>query len=277
MCPYTALAHSGPANRMSENLYRHVLRELARVAGTRLITPMLMNEPLLDPGLPARVRQAREILGRDVLVTLVTNALLLTESRAAELFRAGLDSMEVSVDALTEETYRSIRPGLDFATVVRNTQAAARLAGRGRLAVRLVRQCANEHEIAGFRRFWRSRGVRVRFHAMVNRAGALEGFAAMRARRRRRAGPLGGRLAGRLVPCCLAPFTRMAVLWDGRALVCCNDWRQEAVVGDLSRQKIEEVWNGEAMNHYRHVLWQWRPDRSPLCADCSLVEGVVRA
>jgi radical SAM protein with 4Fe4S-binding SPASM domain len=61
-----------------------------------------------------------------------------------------------------------------------------------------------------------------------------------------------------------------SILSDGRVVLCCNDWGPHDIAGDLSRQTLQEVWNGDKINHYRQLLWTHRIKESPVCADCSL-------
>jgi len=77
----------------------------------------------------------------------------------------------------------------------------------------------------------------------------------------------------RRIPACPLPFGSLNVLSDGRAILCCNDWGPRDTVGDLSSQTIQQVWNGEKFNHYRHLLWIRRAAESLVCAGCSLSDS----
>ncbi len=277
MCPYGASAAVGPAEAMDERLYLRILRQAGRTGATRDLVLMLQNEPLLDPALPRRVRRAREILGPRARVKTVTNGSLLTPDKAGALIEAGIDVIDVSVDAHSPETYARIRPGLDFGEVVANTQAALAGRGRTRISARFLRQRDNAAEEEAFVRYWRSRGASVRFIPLSNRAGSVPGFEDIRPPSRRPLRALARTVLGRFLPRCLFPFIAVAVLCDGRVLVCCQDWGPRDIVGDLTRQSLAEVWNGEAMNHYRHLLWSWRPEDSAVCRDCSVARSPADA
>src|SRR5262249_38797764 len=64
----------------------------------------LGGEPLMHPGIAALVGHAKSKRGGSNLVTIITNAFLLTEKRIHELNEAGLDFMQVSVDSITPTT-----------------------------------------------------------------------------------------------------------------------------------------------------------------------------
>ena len=108
---------------------------------------------------------------------------------------------------------------------------------------------------------------------MANRAGALAEFDELRLKDDQRLRSRLLRLERRLCLGCRLPFWSLAVLVDGRVIVCCHDWGHSVILGDLSRQSLGEVWNGELTNHYRHLLWNRRYDESPICRNCSIVRA----
>src|SRR5262249_36781695 len=75
------------------------------------------GEPLLHPGLAPLVLHAKSKRGGSNLVTVFTNAFLLTEGRIHDLNDAGLDFMQVSVDAIeptamSPKSLKSVLPRL---------------------------------------------------------------------------------------------------------------------------------------------------------------------
>ena len=271
MCPARDSGKSGPPNYMEERLFSRIAEEVRRAGTVLTFTPMLQNEPLLDPDLGKRVGQAREILDATSRVVIVTNGSTLTRDRIDELVNANVDELEVSVDAHSEETYRAIRHGLDFSTVIQNVHSLIRHRGKTRVAVRFLRQRANESEEKEFVRYWWSQGAEVRVMDMTNRAGALKAFHGLWP-------PKGETLRGRVMrimqrfwPCLTGPFTSLNVPWNGQVVLCCHDWGPTEIIGDLSVQSVSDVWNGDAFNHHRHLLWSRRFEESRVCRDCSLV------
>jgi radical SAM protein with 4Fe4S-binding SPASM domain len=270
MCPYSFSSHPGPANLMDEGLYTRILQDLGRSGTLRSVCLMLQNEPLLDRRLPWQVRQVKAILGEKTKAVTVTNGALLTPERIGELKESGIDYVAVSIDASREESFKTIRPGLEFSTVVENTRNLIEILGGRRVGVKFLPQRANEGEEEDFFRYWKSLGASVSLDTMTNRAGALDEFERMRISRPGITKRIGHRILNRLIPSCPLSFTSMSILWDGRVTMCCHDWEPRDAVGNLSSQTVDEVWNGEKMNHYRHLLWSGRAAESTICRDCSL-------
>lgn len=270
MCPYSSLNKRAPSRLMDDRLYLEILKQLQATGSVRNIILMLQNEPLLDTKFADRARIAREVFDGAVQIGTVTNGAPLTESTINMLVCSGIDYVSISIDAIREETFARIRQGLNFRNVVKNTLSLSKQLGTGRVSVRFLRQRDNDGEEEAFGKFWSAQGIRPVFMHLTNRAGSMQAYERMKTHRSRLWKKLIYPLLNRCVPACPFPFSRITVLSDGRVVLCCHDWEPHDTVGDLSRQTLAEVWNGEKINHYRHLLWTGRAGESLVCADCSL-------
>lgn len=72
---------------------------------------------------------------------------------------------------------------------------------------------------------------------------------------------------------CFYPFYKMLVDWNGDVLFCSNDWGREIVVGNVMKQRIDEIWLSNAMLEIRRSLACGDRSRSP-CSKCS-VDGTL--
>jgi MoaA/NifB/PqqE/SkfB family radical SAM enzyme len=276
MCPYTATGKSGPPNLMEDALYRRILEQLRQAGTVSQWIPSFQSEPLLDPDLGGRIGQAKGILGRKVRVHIFTNGALLTQERCGELLDCGADVFRISLDARTERTYRAIRKGLDFSQVVANVHALIQRRRDAQVILQFLRQHANQHEEDDFIRYWRAQGARVRVQRLSSRTGVLHSFGRLTCSEQLTLRDGIRRFIGRFYPVCLLPFARLAVLWDGRVVLCCHDWGPRDIMGDLSSQSLADVWDGERMNGHRRLLWAWRPEASCVCRQCSVISRVAR-
>jgi len=80
------------------------------------------GEPLLLPNIAEMIARAKKVAGK---VELITNGILLTEQRSRELIEAGLNTLWVSVDGVTPESYADIRIGAELPMVLENIQRMA--------------------------------------------------------------------------------------------------------------------------------------------------------
>jgi len=130
------------------------------------------GEPLLRKELPAMIRIAkRELEIPDVAVT--TNASAL-ERRLPELLDAGLDRLNISLDALDEGVFRDITQGGDMARVWRGIEAVEAAALTPVKLNTVVMRGINDGEIVGLARLSEKRAFHVRFieYMHLNNAAA---------------------------------------------------------------------------------------------------------
>ena len=254
---------------MDETLYLHILSELQKSGGVRRLVLMLQNEPLLDMNLAKRVHQAKEILGPQISIIIVTNGSLLSPPRTKELFQAGMDDIQVSIDAYSGKTYALVRPGLDFNRTVQNTRALIEYRKGHKVTVNFLKQQSNIGEQQDFIRYWKKHGARTRSTEMSNRAGEVYDYKQLHIPEERTWKKRIRKTVVGPIPCMAGPFERLNILWDGRVIVCCQDWGAEAILGDLSSQSLSDIWNGELTGHYRDLLWHGRFQESPICHKCS--------
>ncbi len=142
--------------------YEEIARVARVVAGLGVRTIRLTGgEPLLRRGIAELVRLLTNVPGIDE-VSLTTNGMLLAE-QAAELRAAGLSRLNVSLDALTTQTFEQItrRRGLDR---VLEGIAAARDAGFDSMRINAVSiRGLTETEIVPLALFCRREGLCLRF------------------------------------------------------------------------------------------------------------------
>jgi MoaA/NifB/PqqE/SkfB family radical SAM enzyme len=66
---------------------------------------------------------------------------------------------------------------------------------------------------------------------------------------------------------CSYPFMQLVVRPDGKVSLCCNDALGQMTMGDLTAEKIIDVWHGERFRHVRECLLKGRRFVS-LCGSC---------
>jgi radical SAM protein with 4Fe4S-binding SPASM domain len=69
---------------------------------------------------------------------------------------------------------------------------------------------------------------------------------------------------------CPYPWTSLNVTSSGDVVACCRDLRRQTVLGNLLRQSLPEVWNGEEYQTLRRNLLTQRPALSKACNGCDM-------
>lgn len=235
---------------MSVELFRKIVDECAALG----ITHVRMHnygEAFIDRKLVDKVRYAKERGIREVGV--ITNGSLMTDEVARGMIEAGLDAINISVDASGREVFESTRIGLKYDTVIANIERLVRIRaelGRSRpkLILSFVRQNNSADEQA-FIEHWRRVADKIHITDLHNWAGTLNTRSDVN------------------YPC-YRPWLTFTVLWDGRVSLCCADFDGHTILGDLTSSTIQEIWNGEP---YRAVRAEHLESGGPdICRNCDL-------
>ncbi len=93
-----------------------------------------IGEPLLHPHLEMFISRARVLLPKKAWVGFQSNGMALTVDRATSLVEAGLDRICISLDTVSDDSFRSIRSGGEMGGIVAAFASLnkARARGRGR-------------------------------------------------------------------------------------------------------------------------------------------------
>ncbi len=245
--------------RMSWDLYRSLVDQCLEL-GVRRYTLYLMNEPMLDRELPQRVACVSRRLRKPQYIKTTSHGGLLTERMAQGLLESGLDKLKISVQSLTPDRYWDIMH-LRLEKTLRNIDRFLDLKARGgykrpKLEIVVVDSIHNHDEIPAIRKYWHEREVKLFVATVENRAdhGTIRGTAlGVRALR-----PFGW---------CRRLKEQLNVLYDGRMLICCVDWEQQGVVGDLKATPLADIWRGA---HYTELRRRFAAGDvgGTLCENC---------
>ncbi len=228
---------------------RKVLDEA--MAAKPLVHPILYGEPLLAPAFKEVVV---DVKARGLTIAINTNGLALTEEMARFLVDVGVDSVSVSIDAVTPETLKLIRGITDLDRIEAAVHRLLAVRGSGttpRIGVSYTTQEDNQHEEAAFVARWIPLVDVVRI-GHVFRDGAFQGFETPKVR----------------VPC-NALYLTMPVHHDGTVTVCCLDSFRETNMGNVFESSVAEVWQGEAFQQARYWHETGQYDKIPVCDKCN--------
>ena len=236
---------------MDDALFRRVVDECAGL-GIRHIRLHNYGEPFVDRCLVEKIAYTKS---RGIAeVGLISNGSLITDIVARGIVDAGLDAINISVDASGREVFERTRVGLSYDKVMANIERLVRVrqergSRRPRLILSFVRQSNSDEERAFIDR-WRQIADKVHVTDLHNWAGTLSGKAGVG-----------------FFPC-YRPWLTLTVLWDGRVALCCADFDGKVILGDARTLTLDEIWNSE---EYRRVRREHLRDGGPgICRSCDL-------
>lgn len=279
MCPHAATSPSWPNGPMEEGLFRTIVDQ-CRDQDVKRICPYLMADPLCDRHIFDRIAHIRSVLP-EVEIEISTTAQTLLPSRHENLLNADITELRISSHGISEDDYRRLMPGVEFRTAWPNLQAFIEKWKERRpyklLIVCLYGLLPPEREQA-ITEYWRSQGIGLDRWRVTSRGDEIDLNQFDTA-----PDPTDWPQARREPPyaCRFARDTEwMHILSDGRVTLCCMDYRQEVILGDVRNQTVEQVWTGPEYVRVRQQIAGHAdsPNRF-LCKRCEwyVSESVLRA
>lgn len=245
-CPQKTMTRK--PDRMPDEIWMKIIDDTRGLGIT--YRPFMINEPLTDKRLGRIMRYVRE--DETAKIEINTNGELMTDEIGKEILDARIDMVRFSIDGFSEESYSQTRVGVDYKRTVERTLAFIELAkkcgGAGRIEIRMIDMEVNRHEQEAFKRFWSD-------------AGAIPAVTTLYR------WPWEPGVEGVNLPC-LKILQEMFFYVNGKATLCCWDAHERAVIGDVTKEHVLDIWHGAVNERYRSLLAQGKRDQILLCSKC---------
>ena len=256
--------------------------------GLKSIRLNYVNEPLLRKDITKFISYARKAGVLDIYFS--TNASLLTDDISRDLINSGLLRLQTSLDAFTEETFKKMRTGGNFNSVVKNILRFLEIrnemnAKLPTLRMNFVKTNTNKHELKDFVKFWKNKADSI---GIQDQVGIMDGYG-----KKTKEEMENTKLSGKFR--CAQPFQHMTLRYDGTILPCCTFFAAEIPISKLKTKKkikfseieniglldkslksklliqtIEEAWKSKEMEFFREIHKNGEFWKHPVCKKCVL-------
>ncbi|MBW2990876.1 radical SAM protein [Candidatus Woesearchaeota archaeon] len=245
---------------MKMELFKKIVDEGAK-KGLCSIKLNWRGEPLLHPKVIDMVKYAKKKGIIDVQFN--TNGQLLDKKKADGLIKAGLDRIIIASDGASKKTYEKIRRGGSYPKLLKNADYLLKRkkklgSKRPFVRVQMVITKENKHEVDKFIKYWTPKVNEVFANPEVEY-------------RHNKPAAANVQVVGRKP--CSQLWHRMVITYDGKAMMCCGDWRMKNIIGDATKQSIHSIWHGKTLKRIRKLHKQLRHDLIPACKNCLELEG----
>jgi len=217
------------------------------------ICPSMYGEPLIQKDYFKYLRYIRKNLPK-TKISLITNSTLLTKEISKQLIDENLvDNVNFSIDGFTKKTFEKLKK-IDYKMVLKNINFFFKYkklkSSKINTGVSFVLCEDNVQEWFDFKKFWKKKADYI--HLSID----------------------DGRFTNKhlvkfknIAPC-KPIFQDIAILSDGKVIVCCMDGVGKYPVGDLNNQSIKDVWNSKLFNNFREMHLHYKKRKHPLCKNC---------
>ncbi len=245
---------------MSEELFARIVEELKAFPAIESVFLQSYNEPTLDRRFLEHVRTLHDA---GLPVAVLSNGSGFTPAKTdALLANSPLRYLCINLSTLDPERYKQDRGEDHLRAVLRNVDYMQdkRVAQLMKIVVLGTGNATHSEDFAAIRDRYAGSMFEVEQHVVMDRAGWLDiGLkAAERNRPLRGCDNVGSR-----------PLQHLHITPRGRCVLCCEDYDEKYVVGDLRESSIREVLEGDELAKLRR--WIYGLEESPedfMCRDC---------
>jgi len=267
MCPHSK-ENTKNLEIMTDGLFEKIIDEIISESKSPIIFLFLQNESFMDKDILLKVKKVKDKEKKKTFVGIVTNGSLLTAEKIKQLKTSKLDSLTISLDAITKETYNKIRKGLIFQDVLDNIQKVIESDYNKHLAVGFVKQKGNIREIKQFKKYWKKKKLSFNIQNLSNRTGYLKNYEEIDANLF--FSKLKYKIFKKLIKYCPLPFESFNILSNGDVILCCNDFKKIEILGNVKNSSIKEIWNSDRYHNIRKYMFNRNFEKIPLCRMCSV-------
>ncbi|HEY3405274.1 MAG TPA: SPASM domain-containing protein [Ohtaekwangia sp.] len=271
-CPSGLRSFTRPTGMLQQPLFQQAIDQLAGTLS--FLTFYFQGEPYLHPDFLNMVEYAS---GKGIYTSTSTNAHYLNDERARHTVESGLDRLIISIDGTTQETYQSYRVGGSLDKVMEGARnvIARKKKLRSRtphVAFQFLVVKPNEHQIDEVYKLADDIGVdqvvlkTAQIYDYENGSDLIPSLEQYSRYRKTDSGKYA--IKNTLDNRCWKMWHSCVITWDGKVVPCCFDKDASHVLGDLTRQSFEEIWNGEKYNQFRASLMRSRSEID-ICKNCS--------
>jgi radical SAM protein with 4Fe4S-binding SPASM domain len=71
---------------------------------------------------------------------------------------------------------------------------------------------------------------------------------------------------------CTYPILKLFILYNGNIVLCCSDFNEEVIYGNIMRESLIDIWNKPEYEKYREYHLMGRGKELKLCDRCNLIQ-----
>ncbi len=270
-CPSGLREFSRPTGMLDMETYTKVIDQL----GEKLtyLTLYFQGEPYLNKSFLDMVGYASQ---KKIYTSTSTNAHYLDDENCKRTIESGLDRLIISIDGITEETYKKYRIGGQLEKVMEGTLNL--VAWKKKMKSRkpyIIWQFIvfghNEHEIEDVKKFAKETGMdylAMKSAQVYNFETGSDLIPKNPKYARYSLDQLKITIKNKLLNHCWRMWQGCVITWDGKVVPCCFDKDATYRLGQLSEQNFKDIWQGPAYTSFRKLLLKSRKNIE-ICKNCT--------
>ena len=249
--------------------------EKYKIPGIRVIG---WGEPTLHPKWLQILKRIKNIKlgenshGGGVLIHLGTNGSLLTDENMREIVSMGIDSLKFSFQGADADSYNEMRDGGDYDTLMAKLKRMYEIRGesvRPYIQVSTTLTVEKAEQVESFRREVEQYCDYCNIgHTMLNHLSVEQMKIADDKKKKIKSMQEQESVKHVFRKVCTDAFDKFDVHWNGDMSLCCSDYDNFLVVGNIMDMDVKQIFNGKIADLYRNMIVKGEYGRIKCCSTC---------
>ena len=221
------------------------------------------GEPLINKRLPDMIKYAKDV-GSAERIDTTTNASLLTPEKGKQLIDAGLDRINISIEGVNNEQYKSFSDvNLEFERIVDNVKAFYANRKQCEMLVKINGDTISEEDKQKFLETFGDYTDKIYVEHIMS---CWPNFELNGVGENKSKGIYGQEI--KEVDVCPYVFYSFSINSDGRVSLCFLDWSKKLLLGDVRESSVKEIWQSKEMRQYQKMFLEGKRKKHPICGNC---------
>lgn len=237
-----------------------------QIPGARFIR---WGEPTLHP---SYIEILKRVKAAGALVHINTNGSLLNSGQISELVAMQLDSLKFSFQGADEGTYNEMREGGDYKRLLGIIKEMARIRGNSllpyiQISTTLTGESAEQienfkHDIEDYCDYYNV-GYTKLTHLNVDNMNIDD-----EEKEKIRKLQEHEKICHEYRDVCMEAFDKLSINWNGDVTLCCGDYDNFMIVGNILDMDLKQLFTSLAANQYRDLIVKKQYGRIKCCSTC---------
>ncbi len=273
-CQFCPMGHAHMTSTLSYKrqcmdfaLFQKVIDDLqAFEDNIKVLRMNKIGEPLMNKHVVRMVEYAKKS-GKIDSIDFATNAALLTKDISLGLVQAGLDKLNISIEGVHAEHYKKYCSAkVNFESIVENIKFLYENKQDMQIYIKIPSNYISVEEQEEFLRIFGNSCDNIFVENLTSIWPNFDINTASEHIRVEDTGQYG--LSAEEKEVCTYIFYSMVINASGTVSACCPDWEEKLIIGDVTKQSLSAIWQGQALKKLQLQHLQGQRKENSICGNC---------
>jgi radical SAM protein with 4Fe4S-binding SPASM domain len=264
-----------PIGHMELNLFKKIINDMVefdtKIKSLRLFKD---GEPFINKDIIEMIKYAKE---KNITeeIYIISNGSLINKNLAEKIVDSGLDKLRISIEHVNNEKYKEITKTYDkYDEIVNNIKYLFTYKQKNNpsmiIDIKIIDTLLDDNSKEKFLNDFQNISDIMTFESLMGWSNSDKKDFTLGSNSEY---GINSKEQLRNVQVCPEPFKGLSVNFNGNVSICCVDWSHKTLVGDLKKESLKEIWNGDKLQKFRTIHLKKEKYKIEACKECHYLKG----